>query len=254
MKVRFLLYKAGIDGKAVDNGISFWTGVINLPKVIWQERRWNLKKWGKAVWDFIKRGYSHTEIWKPDAKGMFINLPESLHTKPLTNWFKADVYTGTCYTSTMGQARNKNAPPEDGTVKRPACGVLKHPERWDYAEVDLESKDFDRLIYWIDLEVENNLGYSKRDTLKFFGLGFLADKLRNICSEFDHNGAIVAMIKGFVPLAFTKNRIWPPVTFSEWAMPTQTAYLSKFFKVVSPRIFARMLIKAGFEIKSLSNG
>lgn len=251
-KVRFLLYKAGIDGKAVDNGISFWTGLINLPKVIWQERTWNLKKWGKAVWDFIKRAYSHTEIWKPNKKGMFITLPESLATKPLKKWFKSNVCAGTCYTSTMGQARNKNAPPEDGTVKRPAAGVLKHPKRWDYVEVDLEDEDFDRLIYWMDLEVENNLGYGKRDTLNFFGLGFLADKLRNICSEFNHNGVVVAMIKGFIaPIC---GSIHPPVTFDVWPMPAQIAHLSMFFKVVSPRIFARMLIKAGYEIKSLSNG
>lgn len=254
MKIRFLLYKAGIDGKYVDNGISFWTGVINLPKVIWQERMWNLKKWGKAVWDFIKRAYSHTEIWKPDKKGMFITPPENLATKPLIKWFKSNVFTGTCYTSTMGQVRNKNAPPEDGTVKRPANQVLKNPERWDYVEVDLEDKDFDRLIYWMDLEVENNLGYGKRDTLKFFGLGFLADKLRNICSEFDHNGAVVAMIKAFIAPRLVKGSLWPPVTFNVWPMPTQITYLSKFFEVVSPRIFARMLIEAGYEIKSLSNG
>ena len=227
MKIRFLFYRAKFEWRnfiktrrihLVDDAISWWTWFGNI---------------GTGP-------YSHVEIWTPAERGMFITHP--LKASKLN---KIEVYTkihGTCWTSTMRGDNN-------GTVKRPASEVLKNPKRWDYVEIDIPEDDYSRLIYWMQLEVENNKGYGKRDLLKFFGLGMFADKLRNICSEFTHNAAIVAMLRPFVYLIFTRTNL--PHDFYTWPIPAQVAHLSLFFEVVSPRRFSRMLVKHGYKIQRL---
>jgi hypothetical protein len=51
MKVRFLFYRADIDGKWIDNLISAWTALFPC-------------NWGTQP-------YSHVEIWFPDISGLF---------------------------------------------------------------------------------------------------------------------------------------------------------------------------------------
>lgn len=155
MRLRLLLYKAGTDGKLLDNAISAWTKLFN----------WNTGP------------YSHAEIWVPDENERFTGII----------YYHAEIYHGTCYTSTMGQTRNKNAPPEDGVVKRPAYQVLKHPERWDYMEFDVPIWAFKLAVTWANHQVHKNKGYDKKAIasyfIRFFGwVPHSKDKF--ICSEF----------------------------------------------------------------------
>ena len=184
-KVRFLFYRARFEWRnifkkkirLVDDGISWWTWPGNI---------------GTGP-------YSHVEVWLPDEDGRFGVTYEDLEWE-----VPRKAYIGTAFTSTM---RGEN----NGTVKRPASKVLKHPERWDYKEFEIDENLYLQGKYWMNKKVRDNKGYSFRDIGKFFGLGFLADESRDICSEFGHNyGVIIMLLK-------------PP------------------FNVVSPRRLSRML-------------
>ena len=221
MKIRFLFYRAKFEFRSflktrrihlVDDAISWWTWSGNIGT----------------------EPYAHVEVWTPAIKeNVYAFENPFVAGTPPNKFFPL---LGTCWTSTM---RGEN----NGTVKRPASEVIKHPERWDYVEIDIPEDDYNRLIYWMELEVENNKGYGKRDIGKFVGLGFLADPERNICSEFTHNAAIVAMIKAIIWSAVKKR--WGkekfPHDFYVWPMSAKIGLLSRFFKVVSPRRFSRML-------------
>ncbi len=167
-RFRVLHYKSGIDGKVVDNAIGFWTKVVNL---------WDWKTWF-LPW------YSHDEIWVPDET-----------TGAFRDDFGActEIFLGTCYSSTMGQIRTKEPKRRfeiNGTRKLPASEVLTHPERWDYTEFEVEDYEFEWGCDWMDIQVEFNKGYAKRDISKFFPVIrhlVKQDKLRYICSEFGYN-------------------------------------------------------------------
>ena len=180
MKIRFLFYRAKFEWRnfiktrrihLVDDAISWWTWFGNIGT----------------------EPYAHAEVWTPISGSCF------------TNGLKGQkFFTGTCWTSTMrGEAK--------GTCKRPASEVLTHPERWDYIEFDIAEDLFFAGKLWMNCQIRDNKGYGFRDIGKFFGLGFMADKYRNICSEFTHNYAVI------------------------------TGILSQPYKVVSPRRFSRML-------------
>ena len=87
-------------------------------------------------------------------------------------------YEGTCYTSTMGQVRGSNNV-GDGTCKRDAFKVLKHPERWSYVEHEVSDDAYAMMIQYLEVQVDENKGY---------GLG--PDK--NVCSELSHNANVVS--------------------------------------------------------------
>lgn len=156
-KYRTLFYhsKWG-DKKWIDNAIALTTQAYRL---------WDFKHW-----DIIKLGFSHEEIWIPQWQGSF-------DTVDYGGFFET-IYEGTCYTSTMGQVSGKNRE-GNGTCKRPASKVLKHPERWSYTEHEVGDLEFDAMIRYLDYEVEGNQGY---------GLGH--DK--NVCSELSHNANVVS--------------------------------------------------------------
>jgi hypothetical protein len=137
------------------------------------------------------------------------------------SWHGGKLFAGTCYTSTMGQIRSRGTIIQSGTCKRPAARVLKHPERWDCVEIDINEIEYYEMMRYLDDQVLNNAGYGKIDVAKFFGLGFITDKKRNICSEIVHN----ALIEGDV--------------------------LDGEHKVVSPLLLAILLVKAGHEVKKL---
>jgi hypothetical protein len=109
---------------------------------------------------------------------------------------------------------------DNGTVKRPASEVIQNPKRWDYAEIEVTHDDYDRMVLWMKIEVDFNSGYSMRDLFKFFGLGILADKKKNICSEFSNNAI-------------------------------HQAFGIDDDEVVSPRRLAWKLVQAGYVIKPL---
>lgn len=196
-KFRVLHYKSGIDGKVVDNAIGIWTKIVNL---------WDWKTW------FLP-AYSHDEIWVPDERCGFEKCYDGIDLlRP----------AGTCYSSTMGQIRDKEAAMIDkhgahaGTRKLLASVVLKHPERWDYTEFEVEDHIFERGMRCMEYRVKMNKGYSKRDISKFFPVvrHFVKqDPLRDICSEFVQNLCVVfRVLKGpfkvISPLRLARKMPW----------------------------------------------
>ena len=177
IEIRFLLYKAGIDGKYLDNGIAGWTQLINSWRLLNAEQR-----------KIVLAGYSHAEVWVPSEDGCFGGVYMNGTVK---------AFAGDCYTSTLGQIRNPNVPAMSGTCKRPASQILRHPERWDIVKVLITQEQYNAMIEYLDYEVDWNQGYGKRDCLKFFGLGFLSSPHQNICSELVHNAGVTAeVLKG----------------------------------------------------------
>lgn len=178
-KVRFVFYRAKFDlinvmrGKRkahlIDDGISLWTGLFN----------------------WFTPGYSHVEVWIPNANGEFVYEVDLLPAdRDNLDVLKAGYdYRGTCYTSTM---RGK----DNGTVSRPASEVFKHPERWEYIEFEVTDESFAEAKTWADERVKNNKGYSMKDIRRFFlplpVLKFFKwdDPTRDICSEFGEGMAI----------------------------------------------------------------
>ena len=162
--------------------------------------------------------YSRCEIWTPETDKMICWPPAFTATFSEVcgeGWSGLQVY-GTCWTATMRGKAN-------GTVKRDASEVLDHPEHWDYIEVEVTDDDYNEGIDYAETEVKNNKGYSFRDTLKFVGLSVLADKLRNICSEFCNNFCVKIKV------------------LSGWG-------------VISPKKLHKKLTKLGYETKPLYTG
>jgi len=138
-KFRVLHYRPAIDHRPLDNAISGWTLF------------WNSIMHPKDIGLLWKLRSSHCEIWIPHS--------DILGDGPETYKFYA--FFGTCYTSTMDGDNN-------GSVKRPANEILKHPERWYYFEYEVYDEAFDYMVKWMETQVVNNQGYDKRDIAKFF--------------------------------------------------------------------------------------
>ena len=192
----------------------------------------DLISWWTWPWNIGTGPYGHAEVWTPEIisrKGEIFDFPQYKQKK---GWSK--VFTGTCYTSTLRDNYK-------GTCKRPASEVLKHPERWDYMEFDIPEDDYNRLVYWMDLEVENNKGYDMKASLSHLTPWRFHNIDKNNCSEFGHNAAIIAMIKDILWRAVKKQKTALPHDFYIWQMPTKIAYLSRFFKLPSPRRLSKML-------------
>jgi len=163
-KQRTLFYRAGHDKSNIDDAIQFYGGLTNLgvPK---------------------KLRCAHTEQWFPDIDNNFkvnhlkMSSDDKLYAK---SWF-----WGHCLTSTMRFGGK-------GVVYRPAGEVLKHPERWFYAEFEMEAfpnKTFlesklERLKRKIEWELDNNKGYDKKCIASFFWpFGRVHSPDMWICSE-----------------------------------------------------------------------
>jgi hypothetical protein len=194
MKLRILLYRAGRDGKWLDNAISGYTHLFNW----WTEP------------------YSHAEVQKPDENRSFIGLRQ-IDGKPLENGDYGPRFVGTCYTSTT-RGDNK------GTVKRPASEVLKHVDRWDYCDVEIDDRLYPLVIAYLDDEVANNKGYGFKQILTYFWFRTVHSKDKNICSELVYDALCVGGI-------FKKKNLCP-----------------------SPRKLSTLLRKSGYEIRSLATG
>jgi hypothetical protein len=151
MKIRILCYKAKIGDKHwMDDAISLYTGIFN---------------WGTGP-------YSHVELWVPKEAPLCQQFSYTNNIHPLTT-----KYYGHCYTSTMrGDTK--------GVVKRPASEVLKHPERWDYCEIEVGENAYERMIARADYRVEINEGYDFKAIASFFWYKRIHDMAKWICSEF----------------------------------------------------------------------
>lgn len=161
------------DGHVIDNVIALSTQAYNLWRFI-----------DPVLWDVVKLGLSHEEIWVPGEDGEFdvgmcrlCHQHEGCYSKKCDAKFRRE-YCGACYTSTMGQVRGSNNV-GDGTCKRDASRVLKHPERWSYTEHLVSDDAYTFMIEYLEKQVAENKGY---------GLG--PDK--NICSEISHNANVVS--------------------------------------------------------------
>ena len=145
---------------------------------------------------------SHTETWTRGEVLPFENpawyclptLDKSGDPVRILGKLQEGGYVGTCWTSTM-------IDDHDGTVKRPAAEVLKHPEHWCYQPYEVEDDDYAKGVDYMQEEVDGNQGYAKKDLCKFLPVlrHFIKDKLRNICSEFVHN---VKVMFGLLPGPF----------------------------------------------------
>lgn len=147
--------------------------------------------------------YSHCELWEADEQGRFMDyvctkegqytsfVSEGCATGTVTMpEYRLDIY-GTCTTATMRGDAN-------GTVSRDASTVLKHPENWDYVEIEVSEEQASSLRTWMQYQVDHNKGYSKWDILKFVVPVHFPDEIRNICSEFVNNGlAAIGFFKSF---------------------------------------------------------
>ena len=149
--------------------------------------------------------YSHCEIWLPDEEGNF--------TVPYVG--DSRTVTGQCFTSTMRGSVN-------GSVIRPACEVIKHPERWDFFEIEVEDHMYNHAISHALSAVKNNKGYDKPLIVSFFFPYRFASKGKDICSE--------------VCMHFLNDSFVLDTTGK---------------RVPSPRRLARWLINIGHEPKSL---
>jgi len=181
-KCRILFYHAKFgDGKFIDDGISFHTTFWN---VIGLASRLRFKEAGKM----IKHRFSHVEVWWPDENGCF-------EETAILEVFKTVCYLkkGTAFTSTMRGDDN-------GTVIRPASGILKHPERWSYIEIDLPEANYELAVEWAKEQAKNNQGYNKMTILNFFNPFRRTAKTggKNICS---------VAVQGF---------LWQAGLFNKW--------------------------------------
>lgn len=99
-------------------------------------------------WKALKYNYSHEECWKPDEDGNFSKVITG--TGLSMGWttkegatvtavlpYEQTVYLGECFSSTTRGDDN-------GVRFAPANEVLgKHPERWDYIEVEVDPERFE---------------------------------------------------------------------------------------------------------------
>jgi hypothetical protein len=157
-----LFYIPAIDGKWIDNSIAGWT------------RIWNLDCPKELI-------CSHQEIWTPDEDGNF-TFKDEYSLYPI----------GKCWTSTMGQIRDKKAK-YNGVCVRPASEVLTHSERWFYTELETHDEDYRKMIVFMQDEVKNNKGYDVSMILNFFIPVGIGRKDKYICSEFSNVSANIGL-------------------------------------------------------------
>lgn len=157
-KLRLLFYRPQADGKWIDNAIAAWT------------RLWNLNAPENLI-------CSHVEIWIPQDGCIFEAGEDAAGRK---------IYSGNCYSSTMGQIRSKNTI-GSGVRKASAADILKHPQRWYYCEFECsDEKTYEKLIMGMEKDVANNQGYDTKLIWSFFWIrrNSQGDKNKYICSEF----------------------------------------------------------------------
>jgi hypothetical protein len=196
MKIRILCYKPKIDGHFLDDAISAWTKI------------WN--------WCPKELDTSHAEVWIPDNREIFIGVDHLMKTR--------NVY-GTCYTSTMRK-------PYNGVCRRSASSVLRHPDRWNYFNIDIPDQWYKAFILWMDEKVRSNQGYDKKTIASYFWYKRLGDPDKYICSEFVH--------LSILPFVWRTNRLWMNNLIN--------------LDCPSPLRLAHALHKSGLDLYSLETG
>lgn len=125
--------------------------------------------------------YVNTKRWLNRAIAL-VTWPPNPDTEAVTHCEIEDMQAGMMYTSTTRGKAN-------GTVVRPAAGVLDKPENWYFTVHEVDAAAFQTAKFRAQIRVDTNEGYSWRDLgryimplwlLKATGL---ADNGREICSE-----------------------------------------------------------------------
>ena len=131
-----------------------------------------------ATWPFNRdtEPVSHCSEWEPDENGEFGGMIDMGYADVVM----CRAFVGQCWTSTTRGDAN-------GTVVRPASGVLDHPENWLFTEHSVLRTKFEYAKVWAQIRVDTNKGYSARDLSRygmplwlFDALG-LDDKWQEIC-------------------------------------------------------------------------
>ena len=144
--IRFLFYIAAIDGKLGDNVISTVTGLF--------PRNWGTK------------GYSHEELWLPNKYGQFSN-------NIMGRGYYINEFVGTCFSAASRGEKT-------GVRFAPASQILKHRERWDFAQFYV---DPERYMYAVgEMKKEENAPYDFNELLKFVFPFLKDDPKKWICS------------------------------------------------------------------------
>ncbi len=132
-KLRFLFFKAGRDGKVLDNGISIWSAILAVVRFDFKSLPYN---------------YSHVELENVAAQMCFS-------------------------ATTRGEWK--------GVRLAPSSEVLKHPERWDYIEVEVPQDSIDRYFEWAKTQVGRPYDYW--GIFGFFWFWNTQDGRKDYCSE-----------------------------------------------------------------------
>ena len=190
MKLRSLYHKGTGEGIfSVGRWIILWTGFLGLFHSRWKSLPFN---------------YSHEELWIPDDKGFF-------HSPWVQVADKRIRYYGQCFSSTTrGDA--------EGVRFAPASEVLKHPERWDYIEFEVDDE------WWAD---------------------YLDEMKQEVGKKYDFMG-----ISGFIlPFGQQDDNKWYCSEICCWVKNMLT--VTSFDPPISPRRSAMLLAKDWGEPKSL---
>lgn len=197
VKVRFVFHKPQGE-RFVGKAIVVWTWILGL----------------FYNWKVLRYNYSHEEVWLPDKNatdGYFIYANPMFETNIKYN----PKYFGQCFSSTT---RGK----WKGVRFAPACEVLgKHPERWDYIEVEVDEERYKIGIEEAERLADKRCGYDYGYILSFLQPFLLQKDSDWACSE-------VCMWLGY---------LWRAV--------------AKRFKRISPRRAAQVLAKRWGEPQSL---
>ena len=161
-KIRFLFHKS--NGPDIKKGFWRWAKAKTLSGGIigWT---WIL---AVARFDFksLKFNYDHVEVWFPDENGEFGGWVGETNNQ-------LDLL-GECFSSTTrGDAK--------GVRFAPASEVLRHPERWDYQEFEIE--DYEVKDWKEYYEDEIGKKYDYLGILGFLSLINIQDKDKWFCSE-----------------------------------------------------------------------
>ncbi len=157
MKVRFLYHKPKGE-RGVGKLIVAWTWLLGV----------------FYNWKVLKYNYSHEELWVPSARdGKFSCCEEPLNRHCL-KYGAPQAILGQCFSSTTrGDA--------DGVRFAPASEVLKHPERWDYIECEVDGERFE--VGMAEAKRLEGGGYDYAYILSFFQPFVIQKAIDWACSE-----------------------------------------------------------------------
>ena len=157
IKVRFIFFhgKDSFVGKA----IICWTWVLAAASLDFKRLKYN---------------YSHVEIYLPDEEGFF---KRRKWAGDKSDWRNKVLFTvGRCFSSTTrGDAV--------GVRMADAGKVLKHRNRWDYIEVEVEERVYSSLVKWCEKKAAEAAKYDFLGIFGFFSPINIQDDKKLYCSE-----------------------------------------------------------------------